>query len=379
MKWLRLYHDTITDPKWRLVALDSGQPVSAVLAVWMSMLINASDADERGTLENWDDRVAGAAIDLRGDAVRAIREAMQGLVLNGMLLTGWEKRQRVTDDSSDRVRQYRERLHAGTGRKSTPYVAADIIALDGGVCIYCGSTEKLCVDHMIPLVCGGDHEQDNLACACRRCNSGKAGRTPEQARYEIQSPAAKARYMHALARLGVNPLTVKSTKPGEKAAPSTVTPDDVTVTEADVTVTDEGVTENPLTLTLLPTPTLNKDDDENAGAREIAVLVTGLSGVVDKRGVATVQAWLTAGYHPQLDIYPVVQEVTTRAPGAIGSFRYFTDEINRHHATRTSPQQGASNVHPFQSAKQQSRGSTGCAKGGVAQMRVLARVLAKGD
>lgn len=109
MKWLRLYHDAINDPKWRLVALDSGQPLSAVLAVWMSMLINASQSAERGTLEGWDDRVAGAAIDLRADAVRCIREAMQGLTLDGFRLTGWEKRQRASDDIAGRVQRHRNK------------------------------------------------------------------------------------------------------------------------------------------------------------------------------------------------------------------------------------------------------------------------------
>jgi hypothetical protein len=107
MKWFRLYHDTVNDPKWRLVALDSGQPLTAVLAVWMSMLIHASDSSERGTLEGWDDRIAGAAIDLRGDAVSAIRQAMQGLVLDGLRLTGWEKRQRISDNIAERVKRHR--------------------------------------------------------------------------------------------------------------------------------------------------------------------------------------------------------------------------------------------------------------------------------
>jgi hypothetical protein len=114
MKWLRLYNDTITDPKWRVVAAESGQPLTAVLAVWMSMLVCASDADERGTLQGWDDRFAGAALDLRGDAVRAIREAMQGIVLDGMRLSGWDKRQRASDNIAERVKRHR------TKAKETP-------------------------------------------------------------------------------------------------------------------------------------------------------------------------------------------------------------------------------------------------------------------
>lgn len=109
MQWLRLYHDTITDPKWRLVANDSGQTEANVLAVWMHMMINASASSERGTLEGWNDRIVAASLGIPGDAVTAIREAMQGLVLEGQRLTGWDKRQRASDNVADRVQRHRNK------------------------------------------------------------------------------------------------------------------------------------------------------------------------------------------------------------------------------------------------------------------------------
>jgi hypothetical protein len=109
MKWLRLWNDTANDPKWRLIANDSGQPITAVLAVWMAMLCNANQAEPRGVLQDWNDRIAGAALDLNGNAVAAIRQAMQGLVLEGEKLTGWDKRQRGGDDAAERKRKERER------------------------------------------------------------------------------------------------------------------------------------------------------------------------------------------------------------------------------------------------------------------------------
>jgi hypothetical protein len=109
MQWLRLYHDTITDEKWRVVANESGQPVGNVLAVWMSMLINASNSSERGTLEGWQDRYVAANLGYPTDAVRAIREAMQGVVLDGDRLSGWDNRQRASDDAGGRQRKTRER------------------------------------------------------------------------------------------------------------------------------------------------------------------------------------------------------------------------------------------------------------------------------
>jgi hypothetical protein len=109
MNWLRLYHDTITDMKWRVVSNESGEPVGNVLAVWMQMLINASAAEDRGTLEGWNDKYVAAHLGYPTDAVAAIRKAMQGVVLDGDVLTGWDKRQRVSDDAGGRQRKTRER------------------------------------------------------------------------------------------------------------------------------------------------------------------------------------------------------------------------------------------------------------------------------
>jgi 5-methylcytosine-specific restriction endonuclease McrA len=43
-------------------------------------------------------------------------------------------------------------------------------------CYYCGSSDVLAVDHLIPRIRGGPDEADNLIWACRACNSSKQGR-----------------------------------------------------------------------------------------------------------------------------------------------------------------------------------------------------------
>jgi len=40
-------------------------------------------------------------------------------------------------------------------------------------CCYCGSTERLSLDHLIPRFRGGEDDADNLVWACRSCNSSK--------------------------------------------------------------------------------------------------------------------------------------------------------------------------------------------------------------
>lgn len=109
--WVRLWYDMPTDPKWRTIARKSGQPLASVIALFTLLMVNAGEnTDERGTLRGWDSEDAAAALDMDVEAVCAIIDAMQGKVLDGEKLTGWERRQPKRDDNSlDRVRAYRER------------------------------------------------------------------------------------------------------------------------------------------------------------------------------------------------------------------------------------------------------------------------------
>jgi hypothetical protein len=52
-----------------------------------------------------------------------------------------------------------------------------IIRRDGEFCRYCGGAEGgICVDHVVPLSCGGTNDPDNLVVACIPCNSSKSDR-----------------------------------------------------------------------------------------------------------------------------------------------------------------------------------------------------------
>ena len=46
----------------------------------------------------------------------------------------------------------------------------------GETCAYCGSTEDLTLDHIVPLSQGGPHSFDNLCVACRSCNASKGAK-----------------------------------------------------------------------------------------------------------------------------------------------------------------------------------------------------------
>lgn len=108
-QWLRLWHDMPTDPKWRTIARISNQPICSVISVYMHMLVCASNATERGRTHNWSDEDVASSLDLECSAVVAIREAMQGRVIDGDYLKGWEKRQpKREDNSATRAKEWRD-------------------------------------------------------------------------------------------------------------------------------------------------------------------------------------------------------------------------------------------------------------------------------
>lgn len=51
---------------------------------------------------------------------------------------------------------------------------------DDHTCQYCGSREKLTIDHILPKSRGGQDTWENLATACYVCNTKKGNRTPDE-------------------------------------------------------------------------------------------------------------------------------------------------------------------------------------------------------
>lgn len=50
-----------------------------------------------------------------------------------------------------------------------------VIFRDGGMCVICGETEGLQVDHIVERQHGGGDQMDNLQTLCQRCHKSKIG------------------------------------------------------------------------------------------------------------------------------------------------------------------------------------------------------------
>lgn len=71
----------------------------------------------------------------------------------------------------------------------------NIFKRDGNVCQYCGSPYDLTLDHVMPKSRGGRSTWDNLATACKGCNSKKGDLTPEEADMPLKRPPFKPSFI----------------------------------------------------------------------------------------------------------------------------------------------------------------------------------------
>jgi len=61
----------------------------------------------------------------------------------------------------------------------------NLMKRDGNHCLYCGSTNNLTIDHVLPSSRGGQDTWENLVTACNECNVYKGDRTPDEAGMEL--------------------------------------------------------------------------------------------------------------------------------------------------------------------------------------------------
>ena len=107
MKWFRLYHDVIDDPKIGLL------PESEQL-LWFKLLCLASMSDDRGSIEMNDDELC-FRLRISVEFWRCVKEKfrVKGLIecgKNGSIkICNWDKRQYDSDSSTERTKRYRSK------------------------------------------------------------------------------------------------------------------------------------------------------------------------------------------------------------------------------------------------------------------------------
>jgi len=67
-------------------------------------------------------------------------------------------------------------------RSHVPFSKRNVMVRDRFKCVYCGSSEILTIDHVIPTSRGGKSNFDNCVTACKPCNNKKDRRTPNEAK-----------------------------------------------------------------------------------------------------------------------------------------------------------------------------------------------------
>lgn len=103
---------------------------------------------------------------------RTIEKALNHLIIEGYA---------VMKGSRFYVKDYQERHITEGVRATIPIdVKRAVYERDGSACTYCGATEDLALDHVVPWSRGGADTVDNLALACRSCNTQKGAKTPEE-------------------------------------------------------------------------------------------------------------------------------------------------------------------------------------------------------
>lgn len=107
--WLRLWADMANDGKFQTIARLTQQPAANIIAIYVHVLTNAGNAEERGTLHHFVSEDVATMLGLDTAQVDAVLAMMQGRLLDGDRVTGWAKRQPMREDgSAERAKTWRD-------------------------------------------------------------------------------------------------------------------------------------------------------------------------------------------------------------------------------------------------------------------------------
>jgi 5-methylcytosine-specific restriction endonuclease McrA len=299
-RWFRSYDDALDDPKVQSLP-------DPLFKAWYNLLCVTSKNDGQPFTAD------EVAFRLRVKLPRArviIAELLQRELLDAVgdryVSHNWDARQYKSDVSSDRVGKYRDKRRANGLQVLSDYskFRPDLIARDGEQCVYCIATAKLVVDHMVPITLGGTDDPDNLALACKACNSGKAGRTPELAGMAVTIPSAAAALARYRDKLKI--VTVTETPPETEQSR----------TEADA---EDARARPPL---IRPEALTLADDIALLCGHDLKFLPPAFCGAAMR-----VESWLAHGWQREMILAAVAGVLAKRSGKAPDSVNYFEKPI----------------------------------------------------
>lgn len=124
MSWYRVYHGMPFDSKLAVIAKRCGARRGEVVAVWLAVLDCASQNEERRSTAGINAEEIAFSYDFDVEHVSNILQAFEdkGMIAGGRV-AAWERRQvqrEREDDSTGRVRKYRERQRQNAKPEETP-------------------------------------------------------------------------------------------------------------------------------------------------------------------------------------------------------------------------------------------------------------------
>lgn len=222
VKWIKITVNMFDDEKIRII--ESMPDADAILVIWIKLLTLAGKNNTNGFIflsENipYTDEMLSTIFSRPLNTVRLALQTFKqfGMIdyneKNFLYLVNWNKHQnvegleKIREQNKARASNYRKRLQLIGGYNYLNYYD-EVFQRDNGMCVYCGSNEDLCLDHLIPVIKGGDNEKDNLVLACKGCNSGKSGRMFEDTGYIFINQKTSSQYEKVKARLKItHPVT----------------------------------------------------------------------------------------------------------------------------------------------------------------------------
>ena len=85
----------------------------------------------------------------------------------------------------------------------------NIFKRDKHACVYCGSKERLTIDHVIPKSKGGKNTWDNLVTSCFPCNHRKGSKSLAEAKLVLKEDPTVPTYMSFISQEQLDRIVIK--------------------------------------------------------------------------------------------------------------------------------------------------------------------------